>query len=145
MWSFFTRWFPSYPPAYAAHRLQGPSNVASSGNYTTIATLKGVPAGDYAVVANVTLESSATFGADLQLVTDDGTTHLNVDRCNDGAVLAAGGGSARGHFTLEALVHLAKTASIWLEARGGPSSWTADYAKIIAVRVESASDNEVTS
>ena len=144
MWSsFLNRLFQSSPPnAYSAQRLSGPTNVAPTGTFTTIATLTGVPAGDYAVVAKVDLEAGAAFGADVQLVTDDGTTHANVDHST--VTAAMGVGSAHSEHNLQALVHLANTTSIWLEARGDPPPWSARNAKVLAIRVVSAADAEVT-
>ena len=98
--------------------------------------------GDYAVVAKVDLEAGAAFGADVQLVTDDGTTHANVDHST--VTAAMGVGSAHSEHNLQALVHLANTTSIWLEARGDPPPWSARNAKVLAIRVVSAADAEVT-
>lgn len=138
MWSFLYRWIVSYSPTYSAHRALGPSNVLNP-NYERIATLSGVPAGDYVVVAKVQLEMNSNFGSDVQLQSSAAGV---LDFTNQTCVVV--GASARIVHNLEAAVTLSKTTDLWLEGRCA-QAWTARQTKIVAIRVSMAADAEVTS
>jgi hypothetical protein len=129
--------------AISVHRAEvGP---ISSPDYVTIITANDVPAGAYMVVAKTRIDHTQTVGSDCQLVYNAGAGDVVADTTSqspyNSAVLAIA------THNLEALIQLGAPGKVFVQSRvGGPiGGFFARHSKIILIKVQSATDAEVTS
>lgn len=103
-----------------------------------------VPAGTYVIVAKTTLADPGDSGADCQLMYNTGAGDVAADSATqspykDDRV------SVRTTYNLEALVQLDSRGKVFLQCYSDAHEWAAWHSKIILIKVQSATDTEVTS
>lgn len=118
-----------------ARRDAGPTGVPASGNFTTVATLGGLQAGSYVLLAK-TNQSSDTF--------TDGRCRLQAgDDYDDSNRGLRPQGTAEAH-ALQLVHAFPGAGSVVLACRAPKGTWSASDSKIIAIKVASSTSNVVS-
>jgi hypothetical protein len=118
-----------------ARRDAGPTGVAASPNYTTVATLGGLEAGSYVLLAKVNQSSNSRTEGRCRLTAGD-----QYDDSNRGLREQ---GTPEAH-ALQLVHAFAGPGAAVLACRAAAGVWSAADAKIIAIKVASASSNVVS-
>jgi hypothetical protein len=114
--------------AFQASRDAGPSGVAPSQNYTSVATLSVAP-GSYVVLAKVDMQSDQQDSSRCRL-----TAEAGLDESNRG-LRANGTGEAH---NLQLAHTFTQPGAIALTCRTSSGNWSASDTKILAIKVGSA-------
>ena len=131
----------AYDSARSAHRSGGPSSVPAGAGFTTIVTQTVTP-GFYVFVAKTTIITSTSTGSDCILTYNTGQGDVEADRSNQSPLNSSV--TARTTHNLQRLLQFGKTrATVRLKCRAG-ATWSASDSNIIAMRVASAVDQEVS-
>jgi hypothetical protein len=131
----------AYSSAQSAHRSFGPSNAAAGPGFTTVVT-QNVRRGFYVFVAKTVIITGTSTGSDCILTYDVGNGEVEADRSNQSPFNSSV--TARTTHNLQRLLQFGRSpATIRLKCRAG-TQWSASNSNIIAMRVASASDSEVT-
>ncbi|MGH2978341.1 MAG: hypothetical protein ACRDLQ_01730 [Solirubrobacterales bacterium] len=118
-----------------ARRDAGPTGVPSSGNFTPVATLGGLQAGSYVLLAK-TNQSASTF--------TEGRCRLQAgDDYDDSNRGLRPQGTPEAH-ALQLVHAFAGPGSVVLSCRSPHGSWSTADSKIIAIKVASSSSNIVS-
>jgi hypothetical protein len=132
----------AYSSAQSAHRSSGPSSAAAGPGFTTVVT-QSVRPGFYVFVAKAVIITSSSTGSDCILTYDIGSGEVEADRSNQAPFNSSV--TARTTHNLQRLLQFgSSSATIRLKCRAG-TVWSASNSNIIAMRVASASDSEVSS
>jgi hypothetical protein len=126
---------PLNSAAFQALRDTGPTNVAPSQSYTTVATLSDVQPGAYAIFAKTDMQSNQSDSSRCRL--QAGTS---FDESNRG-LRANGTGEAH---NLQLAHTFTSTGAIALQCRTSSGSWSASDTKILALKVGSSQSGGVS-
>jgi hypothetical protein len=118
-----------------ARRDAGPTGVAGSTNYTTVATLGGLQPGAYVLLAKSNQSSNTRTEGRCRLAAGD-----DYDDSNRGLREQ---GTPEAH-SLQLVHAFAGTGTVVLSCRSPAGVWSASDSKIIAIRVSSATSNVVS-
>jgi hypothetical protein len=131
----------AYSSAQSAHRSFGPSAAAAGPGFTTVVTQRVRP-GFYVFVAKSVIITSSSTGSDCILTYDLGNGEVEADRSNQAPFNSSV--TARTTHNLQRLLQFgSSSATIRLKCRAG-TQWSASNSNIIAMRVASAADSEVS-
>ena len=131
----------AYLSAQSAHRSSGPSGASAGPGFTTVVT-QDVRPGFYVFVAKTVIITSSSTGSDCILTYDVGNGEVEVDRSNQSPLNSSV--TARTTHNLQRLLQFGRSsATIRLKCRAG-TQWSASNSNIIAMRVASAVDSEVS-
>ena len=117
-----------------ARRDAGPTGVAASQNYTTVATLGGLEAGAYVLLAKVNQSSNTKTEGRCRLSAGD-----QYDDSNRGLRAE---GTPEAH-SLQLVHAFTGPGAVVLACRAAAGVWSASDTKIIAIKVATASSNVV--
>ena len=118
-----------------ARRDEGPTNVPSSGKYTTVATLGGLPPGAYVLLAKTNQGSNARTEGRCRLQAGDQYDDSNRGLRPEGTPEAHG---------LQLAHAFSGPGTVVLACRSAGGNWSASDSKIIAIRVAAASTSTVS-
>lgn len=119
---------PLNSAAFQASRDAGPSGVAPSQNYTSVAALNVAP-GAYVIFAKIDLQSDQQDSSRCRL-----TAEASIDESNRG-LRANGTGEAH---NLQLAHTFTQAGPVALSCRTSSGSWSASDTKILAIKVGSA-------
>jgi hypothetical protein len=118
-----------------ARRDAGPTGVPASGNFTTVATMGGLEAGSYVLLAKTNQSSNARTEGRCRLQAGDDYDDSNRGLRPEGIPEA---------HSLQLLHAFAGPGTVVLSCRSPAGKWSAADSKIVAIKVGSASTNVVS-
>lgn len=131
----------AYSSAQSEHRSSGPSGAAAGPGFTTVVTQRVRP-GFYVFLAKTVLITQSSTGSDCILTYDLGSGEVEADRSNQAPFNSSV--TARTTHNLQRLLQFgSSSATVRLKCRAG-TQWSASNSNIIAMRVASAVDSEVS-
>ena len=127
--------------ALSHHRASGPSDAPIGAAFTTIVT-QTVQPGFYSIFAKTVIITSVSTGSDCILTYDTGGGEVEADRSNQSPFNSSE--TARTTHNLQRLLQFGTTsATLRLKCRAG-ATWSASNSNILSLKVQQASDVEVT-